>query len=90
MKRRKTVSVTPAMGPRTVAGAIWILPIATRSGTVALAGMRTPAPALTGLSQYLRTLLFYCLPQVMRLWHNLHHTTIWMKFLKRPRQIRLL
>ena len=73
MKRRNTVSVTPAIGAKTVAGAIWILPIATRFGTVAPARARTPAPTFPGLSQYLRTWLFYCLPQVMQLWHNLHH-----------------
>src|SRR5271170_1788230 len=33
MKRRKTVSVTPAMGARTVAGAIVTVPIARLSGT---------------------------------------------------------
>src|SRR5260370_33282451 len=33
MKRRKTVSVTPAMGARIVAGAIWTSPIWRDSGT---------------------------------------------------------
>src|ERR1700693_5622253 len=74
MKRRNTVSVTPAMGAKTVAGSIGTFPIITLAGTIATARARTPAPTLAGFSQYLRTLLFYCLPQVMQLWHNLHHT----------------
>ncbi len=81
MNRRKTVSVTPAMGARTVAGAIWTLPICKRSGTAARAGPvlsaaeGTPAPPLPvpGLSQNLRTWLFYCLPLVSPICHNLHH-----------------
>ena len=36
MKRRKTVSVTPAMGARTVAGAMRTLPICNSAGTLAL------------------------------------------------------
>src|SRR4029077_13103576 len=57
MKRRKTVSVTPAMGARTVAGAICTSPIFTRSGTGEHARARTPASTLPELSQYLRTVL---------------------------------
>src|SRR5580700_9341486 len=70
MKRRNTVSVTPAMGAKTVAGSIGIFPIITLAGTVATARARTPAPTFAGFSQYLRTVLFYRLPQVMQLWHN--------------------
>src|ERR1700733_1686379 len=66
MKRRNTVSVTPAMGASTVAGVIWILPILTCSGTEAPARAKPPGAAFTGFSQYLRTLLFYCLPQIVR------------------------
>ena len=39
MKRRKTVSVTPAMGARTVAGAISTAPMAKRAGTRVCSGM---------------------------------------------------
>ncbi len=39
MKRRKTVSVTPAMGARTVAGATVTLPICTEAGTRVPLGM---------------------------------------------------
>ena len=39
MKRRKTVSVTPAMGARTVAGATRTEPRRTSAGTRASAGM---------------------------------------------------
>src|SRR5882672_2816489 len=56
MKRRKTVSVTPAMGARTVAGEIATAPIFRVSGT-RVAGVVTPA--LAGLSQNLRTWSFY-------------------------------
>jgi len=81
MKRRKTVSVTPAMGASTVAGAISTLPICKRSGTAKRAGPvlsaaeETPAPPLPvpGLSQNLRTWLFYCLPLAFPICHNRHH-----------------
>src|SRR5208282_456932 len=70
MKRRKTVSVTPAMGASTVAGAIGTLPIFKDEGTGKVAPARpalseaegAPAPALTELSHCLRTWLFYSLP----------------------------
>src|SRR5947209_3537191 len=39
MKRRKTVSVTPAMGASTVAGAIWTLPMVKLAGTRACSGI---------------------------------------------------
>ena len=57
MKRRKTVSVTPAMGASTVAGAISTPPMHTRAGTgLSRSVARAPSPAaLAGLSQYLRT-----------------------------------
>jgi len=69
MKRRNTVSVTPAMGAKTVAGSIGTFPIITRAGTVATARATPLASAFNGFSQYLRTCLFYCLPQAMQLWH---------------------
>ncbi len=47
MKRRKTVSVTPAMGASTVAGAMHTLPMENSAGTRACAGMECSA----GLSQ---------------------------------------
>src|SRR5579864_1097471 len=50
IKRRKTVSVTPAMGARTVAGATRTPPIRTSEGTNALSGMAWGS----GLSQDLR------------------------------------
>src|SRR5437879_4374393 len=50
MKRRKTVSVTPAMGARTVAGATRTLPIRTSEGTQTSSGMACER----GLSQDLR------------------------------------
>src|ERR1700727_1710943 len=70
MKRRKTVSVTPAMGARTVAGAILTLPMESPPGTGLRDGdWRTKsalslskgmsAPHETGLSHILRTALFY-------------------------------
>src|SRR5271169_2039031 len=65
MKRRKTVSVTPAMGASTVAGAISMPPIDTPAGTGfsgAAWRARVPAPhepLPTELSQALRTGLFY-------------------------------
>ena len=39
MKRRKTVSVTPAMGASTVAGAMRTQPMHNSAGTLAVAGM---------------------------------------------------
>src|SRR6185312_5409931 len=61
MKRRNTVSVTPAMGASTVAGAIRTFPIVNEDGTDCVA--RTPSPASgPELSQYLRTPLFYLSP----------------------------
>src|SRR5579863_2172225 len=57
MKRRNTVSVTPAIGARTVAGSIGTFPIITLAGTVATARATPPASTLTGFSQYLRTCL---------------------------------
>ena len=64
MKRRKTVSVTPAIGASTVAGAIRTVPIVSEEGTGTACVARAPSPA-TGpeLSQYLRTPLFYLSPQ---------------------------
>src|SRR5580700_4823634 len=70
MKRRKTVSVTPAMGARTVAGAILTLPMERLAGTGLRDGDWRTTPALslpngmsapyeTGLSHILRTALFY-------------------------------
>jgi len=58
MKRRKTVSVTPAMGASTVAGAIRTFPIVSEDGTGCVAAGDRPAPG-PELSQYLRTPLFY-------------------------------
>src|SRR5689334_24047927 len=56
IKRRKTVSVTPAMGARIVAGAMRTLPIWTDAGTAAsLSDARSGA----GVSQYFRTSKFY-------------------------------
>src|SRR5690349_22523083 len=51
MKRRKTVSVTPAMGASTVAGAMETLPICRDSGTRASSGT---VIELAGFSQNLR------------------------------------
>src|SRR5678815_3756082 len=67
MNRRNTVSVTPAMGASTVAGAMRTFPMVNQEGTgVVLAGVvlacvaRAPSPASgPELSQYLRTTLFY-------------------------------
>jgi hypothetical protein len=60
MKRRKTVSVTPAMGASTVAGAILTPPITTEEGTGFADVARAPSPASgPELSQNLRTTLFY-------------------------------
>jgi hypothetical protein len=60
IKRRKTVSVTPAMGASTVAGAIRTFPMVKDEGTGTARVARAPSPA-TGpdVSQYLRTPLFY-------------------------------
>src|SRR5438067_12620345 len=52
MKRRKTVSVTPAMDARMVAGAMRTLPIWTDCGIAAGSAARPE----TGVSQYLRML----------------------------------
>src|ERR1051326_1678965 len=54
IKRRKTVSVTPAMGARIVAGAMRTLPIWTDCGTVA--ATRTGGRSSRGPSQYFRIL----------------------------------
>jgi hypothetical protein len=60
MNRRNTVSVTPAMGASTVAGAIGTPPSDTDPGTARmLCGDRSAlAEVLPELSQYLRTSLF--------------------------------
>src|SRR3954469_9040545 len=55
MKRRNTVSVTPAMGAKTVAGEMRTPPMWKDSGTRACGGTR--GSGLAGFSQYLRTLL---------------------------------
>jgi hypothetical protein len=66
MKRLKTVSVTPAIGANTVAGAMRTFPIATDDGTgIAHAGV-APAPSPASgpeLSQNFRTDLFYLSPK---------------------------
>src|SRR5512146_1902908 len=62
MKRRNTVSVMPDMGASRVAGAMRTPPRETESGTRAETESvaRAPSPAaLAGVSQYLRTSLFY-------------------------------
>src|SRR5579864_3531174 len=60
MKRRKTVSVTPAMGARTVAGEMVTLPMMSAAGTgCSGAAWRARAPAPHELSQNFFTLLFY-------------------------------
>src|SRR5581483_8623957 len=51
MKRRKTVSVTPAMGASTVAGRISTPPSDTEAGTWRLTAIASP---FAGVSQYLR------------------------------------
>src|SRR5882757_5813245 len=60
MKRRNTVSVTPAMGASTVAGAMRTLPIVTDvgTGTVCVAESDSPAPGVE-VSQNLRINPFY-------------------------------
>lgn len=73
MKRRNTVSVTPAMGASTVAGEISIPPIKTEGGTTNVA--RAPSPAMaarcpTELSQPFRTWLFYFLCKHLAICHN--------------------
>src|SRR5216684_1127398 len=60
MKRRKTVSVTPAMGARTVAGVIWTPPMERLVGTgFTGAPWRTRVSAPHELSQNFFTVLFY-------------------------------
>ena len=66
MKRRKTVSVTPAMGASTVAGAMRTPPIITEEGTgiaraaKAVCVVESESPATDPeVSQDLRTALFY-------------------------------
>src|ERR1700690_1980865 len=60
IKRRKTVSVTPAMGASTVAGAIRTFPIVKHEGTgTACVARGPPSASRPELAQYLRTLLFY-------------------------------
>src|SRR4051794_13797906 len=57
MNWRKTVSVTPAMGARTVAGAISTALVASGASMGKVAGTRTPAGislVAAGFSQYLR------------------------------------
>src|SRR5437762_3134056 len=66
MNRRKTVSVTPAMGASTVAGAISTPPIETCGGTGTAGVGMADAPVATGVSQYLRTTLFYRVFAVFR------------------------
>ena len=66
MNRRKTVSVTPAIGASTVAGEIVTPPIDSEVGTTRVAAgdraARPPAhPAATELSQNFFTVLFYWL-----------------------------
>ena len=55
IKRRKTVSVTPAIGASTVAGATVTAPIWTEAGTRAPCGIACS----TGLSQFFFIGLFY-------------------------------
>src|SRR5216684_8142162 len=74
MKRRKTVSVTPAMGARTVAGAIWTVPRETVVGTGfsgAASRARVPAPheLAVELSQNFFTVLIL-LGLVYLAWQN--------------------
>src|SRR6201995_4985065 len=49
MKRRKTVSVTPAMGARTVAGEMLTAPMDSEGGTTCVA--RAPPPASAAESE---------------------------------------
>src|SRR6266481_1709415 len=70
IKRRKTVSVTPAIGASTVAGATRTLPIITDEATgttcvaACVAAGDSPAPG-PELSQNLRTALLYLSPKTM-------------------------
>ena len=68
MKRRKTVSVTPAIGARIVAGEIRTSPIKTESGMRTCSGASSRGPA--GMSQYFLTFSFYLYPrkQIVLLW----------------------
>src|SRR5271167_2569974 len=62
MKRRKTVSVTPAMGARTVAGAMVTAPMEREAGTTRVARALPPASTASTsaeLSQNFFTALFY-------------------------------
>jgi len=62
MKRRKTVSVTPAIGARTVAGVMLTVPIERLVGTgFSGATSRTRASPPDGLSQNFFTPVFYFL-----------------------------
>src|SRR4051812_48488732 len=63
MKRRKTVSVTPAIGARRVAGAISTLPMRTDCGTTAPAGARFS----TGFSQN------FCTVSILQEAVGVHH-----------------
>src|ERR1700677_3579074 len=58
MKRRNTVSVTPAIGARTVAGATNTLPISIEAGTRAISGMLFSR----GLSQFFFMETFFIKP----------------------------
>src|SRR5271167_447381 len=75
IKRRKTVSVTPAMGASTVAGAISTLPIfrvagTPRAGPAVSSGAKGASPvrvtAASVLSQNFCTPLFYVLSNACR------------------------
>src|SRR5690348_7290352 len=64
MNLRNTVSVTPAIGASTVAGARRTSPIVTEEGTGTAWVARTCSPAAgPEVSQYLRTALFYLSPK---------------------------
>jgi hypothetical protein len=71
MNRRNTVSVTPAMGASTVAGAMATSPIINLDGTGTFAIVDKTVGC--GFSQRLRTALFYCLSARALLCQNLHH-----------------
>ncbi len=83
MKRRKTVSVTPAMGARTVAGAMRTLPMVKDAGKVR--GVRPTASTagvlvLRGVSQNLLTAIFYVLSADTPVCDNASESrTIWSK-----------
>jgi hypothetical protein len=88
MKRRKTVSVTPAMGASTVAGEMVIPPMQTEVGKTRVARALLPASAAaaTELSQNLRTRVFYLF------FVALPHATIlasWSPFMRAIREILL-